>query len=165
MKETIRFSIGFVSEFWDKPPMVDISIDHILQISSVLDQPAQTIVFDSDINFGSNHVLSIKRHNKSVDQCRVDSDGKQQDQFCSIKKVCIDGIDVQNLIWHRSWFEPDYPEPWAQSQRDAGIVLESKVIGETWLSHNGTWFFEFTSPFYKFLISQFRQQQDHALAT
>lgn len=155
MKERINFSIEFISEFWDKAPMVDISIDHVLQISSTLDQSIQTLSFDSDVDFGSNHVLSINRYNKDIDQCRINPDGSRQDQFCIIKKICIDGIDIQNLIWDRGWFEPNYPEPWAQSQRDAGIILEPKVLGQTWLSHNGTWFFEFTSPFYKFLISQF----------
>jgi len=85
----------------------------------------------------------------------IDNNGSRFDQYVILNQVCIDGIDVQNLIWHRSWFEPIYSTVWKQQQIDAGVALEEKIIGETWLSHNGTWKFEFFSPFYKFIISQF----------
>lgn len=157
MQETIKFQLGIKSEHWDRYPMIDISVDGEIRCKRILDQSYQIVEFDCMLDFDNQHTLSIKRYNKSDDQCVVMPDGSRKDQYIIIDKVIIDGIDIQNLIWHRSWFEPDYPNAWAQQQYESGIWLETKVIGETWLSHNGTWFFEFTSPFYKFVISQFEE--------
>lgn len=157
MTETIRFQMYIKSEHWDRYPMIDISVDGVITCQKTLDQSYQIIEFDCVLNLDRQHTLSIKRYNKSDDQCMIMPDATRKDQYIIIDKVIIDGIDIQNLVWHRSWFEPDYPEPWAQQQKKSGIELASKIIGETWLSHNGTWFFEFTSPFYKFVISQFEE--------
>ena len=107
-----------------------------------------------ELELNMPHVLQIHRYNKSDDQC-VTIEGHKKDQYVIIDNVIIDGIDVQNLIWSRGWYEPEYPVLWASEQAQAGIELETKVLGETWLAHNGIWNFVFSSPFYKFVISQF----------
>lgn len=156
MQENISFKFKFQSEFWDLPPMIDIVVDNELCWTGAIDQVIQTVEFKKSITYGNDHLINIRRYNKDDSQCKILDNGTRLDQYLIIKQLIIDNIDVQNLMWHRSWFEPEYPVLWQQEQQDLGIVLESKVIGETWLGHNGTWYFNFTSPFYQFVINQFR---------
>ena len=159
MTETLDFEIVFLSDFWDRPPSAKISVDdQILFQGDVVGDPEQnkhTVRFAIDLECDQQHCLQIDRSGKDDTQCVV-ADGISKDQILRILQLKIDGIDVQNLVWHRSWFEPQYPEPWASQQQQQGTILESAVPGETWLGHNGIWYFEFRSPFYQFLISQFR---------
>lgn len=157
MQETIEFNIDFLSKFWDKPPMVEIAIDNQVQWRSSIDKPKLRAEFSTTLDFDKPHQLKIIRSNKTDAQCKISEDGQIKDQYIIIDRVTIDGVDIQNLIWHRCWYEPEYPNLWRQEQESQGVTLEQKVIGETWLSHNGTWFFDFSSPFYKFVISQFRE--------
>jgi hypothetical protein len=154
MHECIKVKIVLTAEFWDLFPMIDLIIDGITVSQHIIDQKKYTIEDTVDLAMDQPHLLQIRRKNKSDDQCMI-VDGEKKDQYVIIDEVVIDGIDVQNLIWDRCWYEPEYPEIWADQQKKAGVVLESKVIGETWLSHNGIWNFEFSSPFYKFVIRQF----------
>lgn len=154
-KEKISFELCFRSIYWDLPPVVEVLIDSV----SICKEPAvnkeHCIKFFRELDFGQ-HQLQISRSNKFDDQCKISDDGIMQDQYIVLEKIKIDGIDIQNLIWYRSWYEPDYPKEWAAQQKAKGIDLESKAIGETWWSHNGIWRFDFFSPFYKFVISQFQ---------
>lgn len=154
-KEKILFEIGLAAEFWDKPPHATISIDGVNHWhDDVLAPIANPLVvrFWNEFVFPSTHTLSLTRTGKTPDQTQIFHDGSLKDQMLRLMSVRIDGIDIQNIVWHRSWFEPEYPVEWAQQQQDAGVVLETHVRGETWLGHNGTWRMDFTSPFYKFLI-------------
>ena len=153
--ERIKISVDITAEFWDQPPMVDVFIDGICIGQHVIDSKKYHIEHEVLMRLDANHKLQLKRYNKSDDQCKV-VDGEQKDQYIILDRICIDGIDIQNLVWSRGWYEPDYPMVWKQQQELAGTVLESKIIGETWLSHNGMWNFDFFSPFYKFVISQFK---------
>ena len=156
--EKIKFDLYFKSIFWDRPPVLEVQIDSETVHTAAADCTEYHIGFYKILDF-KNHRLSIIRSNKSDDQCLV-HDGEKKDQYVILERVCIDGIDIQNLVWHRSWYEPCYPSTWAAEQAANGILLEEKVIGETWLSHNGTWHFDFFSPFYKFLISQFENKHN-----
>lgn len=156
MQESIQFKFEFQSEFWDQPPIIDICIDQTLLWSGPVNLKKQTIEFTHTLECGQAHTIAIRRYNKTDDQCVILSNRQRQDQYLIINQVIIDAVDIQNLVGHRSWYEPEYPELWAQQQQAQGIELESKVIGETWLGHNGTWYFQFTSPFYQYVIDQFR---------
>jgi hypothetical protein len=155
MKEKIKFNFNFTSEFWDLPPMVDILINQQIMWTGAIAEKKQAVVFFSELDLNKNYILEIRRYNKDDTQCKISDDGVVKDQYLIVDDVIIDDINIQNLIWHNSWFEPVYPETWALEQTKKGIELEKKVPGETWLSHNGTWYFKFTSPFYKFVINQF----------
>jgi hypothetical protein len=156
MKERIKFQFDFSAEFWDLPPCVQIQIDDHAAWSGPITTKKASVEFWHELEFDRPHCIALQRSNKNPDQCRLLEDGSRLDQYVTIDRVIIDDINIQNLIWHRSWYEPDYPELWRKQQQDQGITLETQVIGETWLSHNGTWRFEFTSPFYQFVINQFR---------
>jgi hypothetical protein len=156
MHEQIKIKIELIAEFWDRFPMIDMVINGDWISQHIIDQRCHTIENTVNLQMGQSHLLQLHRYNKSDDQCQI-IDGRKKDQYVIINDVIIDGINVQNLIENQCWYEPEYPEVWARQQKNTGIDLESKVIGETWLSHNGIWNFEFSSPFYKFVIKQFKQ--------
>jgi hypothetical protein len=74
-----------------------------------------------------------------------------KDQLLNIKSIEIDEIDIGALVYE-GVYTPDYPEPWATQQRDAGVVLEKTSKNVTQMGHNGVWTFSFTSPFYMWLL-------------
>jgi len=147
MKEKIKFEITLLSEFWDKKPTAQIYVDDTLKFSDYIDSKQQ-ISFDHELDFGP-HVLKIIRGNKTNDQ----SISFEKDQKLNLLSVSIDGINIRNIVWHYSWYEPKYPQPWAMMQQKQGITLESKVLGETTFGHNGVWYLNFISPFYQHLIN------------
>lgn len=156
MQEHIQFEFGFLAEYWDLPPMIDISINNVLVWTGPVGSKNARVLVEHTLDYNQEHLLAIRRYNKTDNQCVILNDGTCKDQHLIIKQVIIDNIDIQNLVWHRSWYEPEYPLAWKQEQELQGVVLESHVPGETWFGHNGTWYFQFTSPFYQYVINQFR---------
>jgi hypothetical protein len=150
--ENIFIDIVFCAEFWDKAPTVDIYVDDKFISTHAVDRDDYHVKFRHRCGFGP-HTLKLHRRNKTDDQNRQLPDGTYLGQMLIIKQVKLDNIDLRNLVWHSCKFRPEYPEPWATQQRDAGVELESELRGEMNLGHNGTWSFEFTSPVYKFLVN------------
>lgn len=145
MQEKIQFHLTMSADYWDKKPTAEIYVDNELKYSDFI-SGQQTITFDHTLDFG-NHQLKIVRGNKTDDQCI-----NGQDQKLNLLSVAIDGVNIRNIIWHYSWYEPKYPQPWALLQQKQGIQLESKIFGETTFGHNGTWYLNFTSPFYRYIM-------------
>jgi hypothetical protein len=156
MKENIKFEFELTAEFWDLPPIIDIRINQLLIQTHVVNQKKYNICFFHSLDLGEKYELSIYRYNKDDSQCVIDSNGLTKDQYLIIDKIKIDNVDIQNLIDDRSWYKPEYPVEWAKQQIERGHKLEDTVPGELWLSHNGTWYFNFTSPFYQYIINQFK---------
>lgn len=151
MNETINFYIEFESVFWDQPPKATILVNNQTMFNGAIDQKKFTVEFFATLEFNQMHTLYIKRYNKLPGQCMILGDGSLQDQILILKKLKIDGIDIQNLVNTMSYNCPEYPEPWATEQRNSGVKLEEKILAETYFGHNGSWYITFTSPFYKFL--------------
>jgi hypothetical protein len=150
--ENIYFDIQLESTFWDRPPKLEVVVDGESVGHYVVDQPEYHIRFQRIMSFDCCHVLALRRSGKTNDQTRVLEDGSYDTQMLHIKNIRLDNIDLRNLVWDRSTFIPEYPEPWATEQRAQGVELEHQVTGEMYLGHNGVWQFEFTSPIYKFLV-------------
>ena len=145
--ETINIDLVLRSDYKSTPGAVKVSVNDTLLFHGKLTQPVTKIRETVTLDLLATHTLTIDRYHKP------DND---PDQMIVIDYVAIDDINIRDLAWHTSVFYPQYPEPWASEQRELGIELEDSIIGETWLGHNGKWNFEFTSPFYKFLISKVR---------
>jgi hypothetical protein len=150
--ENIFFDIILDATYWDQPPRLEVLIDNKSVEKYTIDQPEFHIRFQQVMSFDQPHILELRRTGKTQDQTRMLEDGTFETQMLHIKTVKLDNIDLRNLIWHSSKFEPEYPEPWASEQQAQGIELEDQVLGEMYLGHNGTWSFTFTSPIYKFLV-------------
>jgi len=151
-KEIIKFSINLFAEYWDKPPKVLILLDDKIHFEKELDKGSNNLTFVETCKFDEPHRLTIIRSGKNNSQVKVNSNGILLDQYVVLQKIIIDGVDIQNIIQSRSIFEANYPEPWASQQRNSGIQLEKEAIGVTTFGHNGTWYFNFSSPFYEYLM-------------
>lgn len=158
-QETIAIELYLGSQYWDRPGSVTIGIDQTTfyndDIIGTYDSPT-VVKFHATLDCGVDHQLWIARQGKSQDQCIPDPNGGMKDQMIRLLKVCIDGINVQNKVWHTSWFDPDYDPEWQAENLAQGIELEQHIIGETWWGHNGVWRLNFASPFYRYMINDFR---------
>jgi len=154
--ETIGFELHLSADYWQLPPLVEIAVDgvvhHQAPITDRRERPG-VICFEHRLRFGDPHELVINRLGKSDDQFMITSQGTVLDQLLLIDRVVIDGVNIRDIVWTRSWFEPCYPEPWASEQRHQGLELPARIPGETVFGHNGRWVLPFTSPFYQFLIA------------
>ena len=74
-----------------------------------------------------------------------------KDQMQHIKGIQIDEIDIGALVYE-GIYTPQYPEPWATQQREAGIELQASFKNVTNMGHDGEWKFKFASPFYMWLL-------------
>jgi len=154
VQETINFKLTFKPNYWNLPPHACVSIDDQVKFDNTITVENNVVEFSHTLLFNQPHKLMIKRSGKTDDQVRKNTDGTYDDQMLIISKIVIDGVNVQNIIYTDSYYEPNYPKIWAKQQELAGIVLEKKVIAETHLGHNGTWTLPFTSPFYLFLMDK-----------
>ena len=142
--ETIDFELTFSSEYWNNPPSVEIIIDGESQAKEILAKGDTVITFRKTLEFDMPHTMHIVRSGKTVQESRQLASGEWDTQSCSIKQIKIDGIDIRNMIWHNSYFEPDYDE----------YQTGDKIVrGECIFGFNGTWTLDFTSPFYQCVVN------------
>ncbi len=149
--EKILFELSLISIYWKDPPGLEIYLDDVHKFQGLVVDQSVVIKFTHELAFG-DHTLQMRRTGKTNHQIRKNEDGEIEGQDLKIDYIKIDGVNIRNMIWTNSYYEPEYPEPWASQQRALGIELESHVLGETWLGHNGIWNLKFTSPFYRFLM-------------
>lgn len=141
-KEIITFEIYLRPEYQVNPPHAEILLNNDIKFSSYIETELK-ISFKETIYFGS-HCLSLIRSNT------------EKNQLLFIDKIVIDGVNIRDIVWTKSYNIPIYPEPWATIYRRAGNTLEEKVIGETCLGHNSTWVLNFYSPTYEFVMDWMR---------
>lgn len=155
--ETIQFRVILTAQYWDLPPHATISINDVEEFDGAIignkDLP-QEIVFSHTLEFGKTYQLTIVRYNKNSDQCQILEDGSLRDQLLQIHSVTIDGVNIRDIVWTQSKFFPVYPEPWATEQITLGNILETGIIGETILGHNGKWVLGITSPFWQYIFDE-----------
>lgn len=151
-QETIEFEFHLLSEFWDKPPAAKIIVDGMEYFSKEIPNGLHVVKFKHTCDFDTPHRITLVRYNKDDSQCKILPDGRLLDQLLTLEKLKVDGIDIRNIVWTQSINIANYPEPWASEQRAAGNLLEKEAIGVTTFGHNGTWYLDFTSPFYIFIM-------------
>jgi hypothetical protein len=141
-QETITISVVFESNYTDSAPKVEVLLNEQSFYNGSLPTDKYTIDFTTTLDANKMHKLIVRRSRKTPGQ----------DQITRIVDVIIDSVSVRDIVWYRSLYYPDYPEPWASEQKEAGIELENTVHGECIFGHNGTWEFEFGSLFYQWLL-------------
>jgi len=153
--EKLKFKLELWGQYWDQPPEAKILLnDHVHfkgKISGSEKEP-QVIIFDHELTEGYNQQLVIERMGKTSKQTVVDHAGNiVKDQLLKIKSIEIDEIDIGALIYE-GIYKPKYPEPWASQEKKAGKVLPESFKNVTAMGHNGRWEFQFSSPFYMWLL-------------
>jgi hypothetical protein len=141
--ENIEFQLKFKYTYNDILPDIRIYIDDDLKMVT---QNEEHCKFWHKCDF-SDHVLRIERTGKT-NRC--------PEQTVELKQVVVDGIDIRNILWIKSYNENYWPEPWATQQREAGEDLEKYVEAELLFGHNCTWRLPFTSPFYNYVMDWLR---------
>ena len=153
--EKLKFKLELYATMWDKPPHAEILINDESyfkgDITATEDKP-HAIEFAHECEEGKEYSLMIKRSGKLVNQTVVNDKGDLlKDQLLHIKNIEIDEIDIGSLVYE-GVYTPEYPEPWAKQQREAGTELKESFKNVSVIGHNGTWKFKFESPFYMWLL-------------
>ena len=153
--EKLKFKLELYATMWDKPPHAEIMIDHKSYFNGDItgtEEKPNVIEFEIDMDEGKEYNLVIKRSGKDKNQTVINDKGDLlKDQLLHIKSIEVDEIDLGSLIFS-GVYTPEYPEPWATQQRQAGVELPESFKNVTSIGHNGIWEFKFTSPFYMWLL-------------
>ena len=153
--EKLKFKLQLYSTHWNKKPIVDVKINDKSyfknEITGTKENPT-LIEFEQECEEGKDYQLILDRSNKDKRQTIVNEKGDiLHDQLLHIKSIEIDEIDLGALLFE-GVYRPQYPEPWATQQREAGNNIPETLKNSVDLGHNGTWTFSFTSPFYMWLL-------------
>ena len=152
--EKLKFKLNLYSIMWDKAPHVDIIVDgktHFTGEVKGTEKEPTLIEFEAEVEENKEYDFVIKRSGKDGSQTKL-QDGKiVKDQLLVIKRIDIDDIDIGALVFEGE-FTPEYPEPWASQQKEAGNELKASFKNVTHMGFNGTWRLSFTSPFYMWLL-------------
>jgi len=153
--EKLKFKLELYATMWDKPPVAEILINDKSfikkEITGTQEKP-DVIEFDYDCEEDNNYSLIINRSGKGKNQTILDEKNKIiKDQLLHIKKIEIDEIDIDALVYE-GVYTPEYPEPWATQQRESGNDLKDSFKNVTQMGFNGEWKFTFSSPFYMWLL-------------
>jgi len=152
--EKLKFKLELYATMWDKPPIADIKIAGKSyfkeEIASTEDKPT-IIEFEYELEEGKSYNLIINRSGKNKRQTIVENEKIIKDQLLHIKSIEIDEIDLGGLVYE-GVYKPEYPEPWATQQTEAGNKPPETLKNVTQMGHNGTWTFTFESPFYMWLL-------------
>ena len=153
--EKLKFKLELYATMWDKPPHAEILINDQSvskkDITGTEDKP-DLIEFEYELEEEKQYNLIIKRSGKSSSQTVINEKGDiLKDQLLNIKRIEIDEIDIGALVYE-GVYTPEYPEPWATQQREAGNDLTASFKNVTKIGHNGEWQFTFSSPFYMWLL-------------
>ena len=152
--EKLKFKLELYATMWDKPPVAEISINNKVYftwfIDGTKDEPTM-VEFEHKFEEGEDYYLTIKRSGKDNKQTVVENGKIIKDQVLEINRIEIDEIDIGALVYE-GVYTPEYPEPWATEQREAGTELKKSFKNVTQMGHNGTWRFKFSSPFYMWLL-------------
>ena len=153
--EKLKFKLELYATMWDKPPHAVIMLNDVSyfkgDITGTEDKP-NVIEFEQECTEGEKCELIINRSGKTKGQAVINENGDVlKDQLLHIKGIEIDEIDLGALVY-AGLYTPEYPEPWASQQRQAGVELRESFKNVTVMGHDGKWSFKFESPFYMWLL-------------
>ena len=153
-KEKLKFRLELWAEHWDKKPIAEIRINSDSKFQSEIDGTEDNptlIEVEHELVEGEKYDLQIVRSNKDGKQTVIEDGEIVKDQLLNIKSIEIDEIDIGGLVYE-GVYTPNYPEPWATQQRQAGTELPESFKSVTKMGHNGVWSLQFKSPFYMWLL-------------
>jgi hypothetical protein len=153
--EKLKFKLELYATMWDKPPVAEVLIGDKSyfhkDITGTEDKP-DLIEFEHELEEGKSYELIIKRTGKTRNQTVINDKGDiLKDQLLHMKSMYIDEIELGALVYE-GVYTPEYPEPWATQQKEAGNQLPKTLKNVTQMGHNGEWSFKFESPFYMWLL-------------
>ena len=152
--EKLKFKLELWAEYWDKAPRANILLNdhsHFNKEITGTEKEPTVIEFEHELTEGEKYRLIIERSGKHKNQTVVENGEIIKDQLLNIKSIEIDEIEIGALVYE-AVYTPEYPEPWATQQRQAGKTLPESFKNVTTIGHNGRWVLSFESPFYMWLL-------------
>ena len=153
--EKLKVKLELYATMWDQPPHAEILINEHSHFNGEItgtEEKPDVVEFEHEFTEAKEYNLIINRSGKCKGQTVVNDNGDVlKDQLLHIKSIEIDEINIGALV-HEGVYTPDYPEPWASQQREAGTELPESFKNVTCMGHNGKWAFKFESPFYMWLL-------------
>jgi hypothetical protein len=153
--EKIKFKLELYSTRWGSPPIADVKINDTSYFKDFVkgdEAVPKVIEFEHELEEGKDYKLIIDRSNKRVNDTIVNEKGDiTHDQLLHIKSIMIDEIDIGGLVYE-GVYKPIYPEQWSKQQKEKGVEFPETLKNVTQMGHNGTWTFNFSSPFYMWLL-------------
>ena len=153
--EKLKFKLELYATMWDKPPVAEIRLNSKTYFKSEItgtEQAPTVIELEAELTEDSEYNLIIERSGKDKTQTVLDEQGNiSKDQLLHIKNIQIDEIDIGALVYE-GVYTPEYPEPWATQQHEAGQDLRDSFKNVTKMGFNGEWKLTFSSPFYMWLL-------------
>ena len=135
--EKLKFKLKLWAEYWNKKPIANILINgrsHFNQEIAGTEKQPTVIEFEHELTEGEKYSLIIERSGKDVKQTVVENGHIVKDQLLHIKSIEIDEIDIGALVYE-GVYTPDYPEPWATQQKQAGKELPESFKNVTTICH------------------------------
>ena len=144
--ETLHFEIGLSGTHWgEKLPQFSILVDGNV-VKSGFANELEMHAFELNIAEGP-HTLAIRLENKENADTVQDNDGNIiNDLLLNIETLALDRIDISNMRWTHSNYILDKPAEITPGE------FKSEYHGCANLGHNGSWQFNFESPFYIWLL-------------
>lgn len=106
------------------------------------------IIFNANLDKG-DHEFALQFLNKNSQKDTVARDGKIiDDLFIEIRKIEVDGIDINSLLPKLAKYTLDEPVVFNN-------ISSQEFLNHKFLSWNGSYKFTFNSPFYVWLLDQF----------
>ena len=152
--EKLKFKLELWAEYWDKKPIANILINnhsHYNQEITGTEKEPTVIEFEHELTEGEKYSLILERSGKDVKQTVIENEKITKDQLLHIRSIEIDEIDIGALVYE-GIYTPEYPEPWATQQKQAGKELLKSFKNVTTIGHNGRWVLAFESPSYMWLL-------------
>ena len=152
--ENLRFKIHLYSEYFDTPPIAEISIDgNVIHKGKIKNKEEDPFVlkFDKLVEQDKEHTLTINRSGKGIDQVVFENGEIIKDQKLFIHKIEIDDIDIGSLVYE-GVYTPEYDKKYHEQQVQEGKTPPETIKQTKCLGHNGVWNIRFTSPFYMWML-------------
>lgn len=153
--ETLNFKIGLSRSSDIKELEYSIYVGEIEYVSGFLTKQPNEIeylIFDAEVSEGESSII-IKLKNKTDSDTVKDANGNIiQDIMLNVESIEVDEIDLRQMIWTHSNYQPKYSSSYVLEQEKLGNKLDNSIKKCVNLGWNGYWSITFTSPFYIWLL-------------
>ena len=103
-----------------------------------------------DVNLDGTTTRHFKFVSDGVCRLQIKLIDKRDQEAVIIQQVDFFGISDPRFAW-AGVYEPEYPEPWATEQMNAGIILQPQLSPHTYLGWSGTWTLTFELPVFSWI--------------
>ena len=139
----MEINLYLTSEWWQQPPKCTVFFNSKKIWDGEISKEHVVNIRENETDLPSQNRLLLRMYGKTVDETVVEDNKIVRDQLLCIKKIIINNIDIDHLVFSHGRYWPDYPPHLRQSIPPLPMCLEKIDT----LGFNGDWVFDFESPF------------------